>query len=132
MVEDKKLRPVDLLGIGNLLEHLVIANMITFEERDRIIQRIANDNDLTDHRFPILMGYRSSKDEVLKRVARNQSNALQYHKPDESYISLTDIVRAHSDAAPGYVIQSWLRIKGLRSLLSSFFSFRFCSPFPAL
>lgn len=31
------------------------------------------------------------------------------YKPDESYVSLTDIVRAHSDDAPGYVIQSWLR-----------------------
>ena len=30
-------------------------------------------------------------------------------KPDESYISLTELVRAHSDDAPGYIIQSWMR-----------------------
>ena len=30
-------------------------------------------------------------------------------KRDESYISLTEFVRAHSEDAPGYVIQSWLR-----------------------
>ncbi len=118
MAEDKKLRPVDLVGIGNLLEHLVIANMITCEERDRIIQRIANDHDFADHRLPILMDHRSSKDEVLKRAARNQSNALQYHKPDESYISLTDIARAHSDEVPGYVIQSWLRSRNTLAFLN--------------
>lgn len=105
----KKLQLVDLAGIGNLLEHLVAENAISCDERDRIIQKIARDNDLAEHTLPILAGYGCSKSEVLERTAHRESTTLQCHRPDESYISLTDIVRAHSDNAPGYVIQSWLR-----------------------
>ena len=46
MAEKEKLNPVDLAGIGNLLEHLVATDNITCEERDRIILRIAKENDL--------------------------------------------------------------------------------------
>ncbi len=111
MADDKKekLQLVDLAGIGNLLEHLVAEGVVTCEERDRIIQRIAKDNNLSEHVLPVLAGYRRSKDEVLERPARKELTAVRYQKPDESYISLTDIVRAHSSDAPGYVIQSWLR-----------------------
>ena len=111
MAEDrkKKIQPVDMGGIGNLLEHLVVKDIITCEERDRIIQRIAKDNNLPKHTLPVLTGYGRSKDEVLERAAHKDSTALQYHNLDESYVSLTEIVRAHSDDAPGYVIQSWLR-----------------------
>ena len=35
--EEKELNPVDLAGIGNLLEHLVATDNITCEERDRIM-----------------------------------------------------------------------------------------------
>ena len=111
MAEDrkKKIQPVDMVGIGNLLEHLVVKDIITCEERDRIIQRITEDSNLAEHTLSILTGYGRSKDEVLERVAHKHSTALQYHNLDESYVSLTEIVRAHSDDAPGYVIQSWLR-----------------------
>lgn len=51
----------------------------------------------------------AAKKEVLERAVRKNTDMPQHYKPDESYVSLTDIVRAHSDAAPGYVIQSWLR-----------------------
>ena len=37
---------IDLAGIGNLLEYLVAADNITCEERDRIILRIAKENDI--------------------------------------------------------------------------------------
>ena len=37
---------IDLVGIGNLLEHLVAVDNITCEERDRIILRIAKENDI--------------------------------------------------------------------------------------
>lgn len=110
MSEDKKkaLQPVDLVGIGNLLEHLVAEDAITCEERDRIIQRIAKENGLTEHMISVLAGYKRSKDEVLER-ASDKEHAPRYYKTDERYISLTEIVRAHSKNAPGYVIQSWLR-----------------------
>ena len=105
----EKLQLVDLAGIGNLLEHLVREGAITCEERDRIIQRIAKDNDLAEYTLPVLAGYQRSEKEVLDRAARKNTDMLQYHWPDESYVSLTNIVQAHSDDAPGYVIQSWLR-----------------------
>ena len=111
VAEDKKtqLHPVDLVGIGNLLEDLIVKDIITCEERDRIIQRIVADNDFPDYKLSILAGYKRSKDKVLERVAQKTLNVPQSYKPDESYISLTELVRAHSDDAPGYVIQSWMR-----------------------
>lgn len=111
MANDKKekLQLVDLAGIGNLLEHLVREGAISCEERDKIIKRIAKDNDFAEHTLPVLAGYQRSEKEVLDRTARKNTDMLQYHWPDESYVSLTDIVRAHSDDASGYVIQSWLR-----------------------
>lgn len=58
MADDKKkkLQLADLAGIGNLLEHLVAEGAVTCEERDRIIQRIAKDNNLSEHTLPILAG----------------------------------------------------------------------------
>lgn len=111
MAEDKKtqLHLVDLAGIGNLHEDLIVKDIITCEERDRIIQRIVADNDYLNYKLSILAGYKRSKDQVLERAAHRNSTAAQYRKPDESYISLTELVRAHSDNAPGYVIQSWMR-----------------------
>ena len=50
-----------------------------------------------------------SKREVLERVEQMKSAAPQDKIPDDSYISLTEIARAHSEEAPGYVIQRWLR-----------------------
>lgn len=110
MAEDKRkqLQAVDLVGIGNLLEDLIVKDIITCEERDRIIQRIVADNDFPDYKLSILAGYKHSKSQVLERAARKNSTAAQYRKPDESYISLTELVRTHSEDAPGYVIQSWM------------------------
>ena len=42
---------IDLAGIGNLLEYLVAADNITCEERDRIILRIAKENDIAEYMF---------------------------------------------------------------------------------
>lgn len=111
MAEEKKtqLHLVDLAGIGNLLENLIVKDIITCEERDRIIQRIVADNDFPDYKLSILAGYQHSKDQVLERAAHKNSTTAQCRKPDESYISLTELVRAHSDDAPGYVIQNWMR-----------------------
>lgn len=105
----KKLQPVDLIGIANLLKHLVSKNAITCEERDRIIRRIIKNNNLTEHMLPALVDHRLSKKEALERGTHKESTESQYQKPDESYVSLTEIVRAHSEESPGYVIQSWLR-----------------------
>lgn len=68
MAEDKKtqLHLVDLAGIGNLLEDLIVKDIITCEERDRIIQRIVADNDFPDYKLSILAGYKRSKDQVLE------------------------------------------------------------------
>ena len=111
MADNKKgkLQLADLDGIGNLLEHLVVESASSCEERDKIIKRIAKDNDFAEHTLPVLAGYQRSEKEVLERAARKNTDMPQYHKPDESYVSLTGIVRAHGDAAPGYVIQGWLR-----------------------
>ena len=100
---------IDLAGIGNLLEYLVAADNITCEERDRIILRIAKENDIAEYTLSALAGYGKSKSEVLESVARRKNSVSQDKKRDESYISLTEIARAHSEDAPGYVIQSWLR-----------------------
>ena len=108
-IKKAQLHLVDLAGIGNLLENLIVKDIITCEERDRIIQRIVADNNFPDHKLSILAGYKRSKEQVLERAAHRNSTAAQYLKPDESYISLTELVRAHSDDAPGYVIQSWMR-----------------------
>ena len=60
-----------------------------------------------------IAGYGMSKREVLERVGRRRSAASQ----DESYISLTEIARAHSEDAPGYVIQRWLRSENTLAFL---------------
>ena len=105
----KKLNLVDMYGIGVMLEYLVAEDNLTCEERDRVILRIAQENDIAEYMLSNLAGYGRSKQEVLKRAKRRKSSELQGRKQDESYISLTEIARAHSEDAPGYVIQSWLR-----------------------
>lgn len=107
---------VDLIGIGNLLESLVAEDIITCEERDRVIAKIARENDIAEHEYksPHIAGYGMSKREVLERVGRRSSAASQ----DESYISLTEIARAHSEDAPGYVIQRWLRSENTLAFLN--------------
>lgn len=109
MAEKEKLNPVDLVGIGNLLEYLVAADNITCEERDRIMLRIARENDLDGYMLSGFAGYGRSKDEVLKRTTHRKASVPQGEEQDEGYTSLTEIARAHSEDAPGYVIQSWLR-----------------------
>lgn len=110
MAEKEKLNPVDLVGIDNLLEYLVVAGNISYEERDRIMLRIAKGNDLAGCMLPGFAGYGRSKDKVLEEhTAHRQAPLPQGKGQDESYVSLTEIARAHSEDAPGYVIQSWLR-----------------------
>lgn len=105
----EKISRVDLAGMGNLLEYLVAADGITCEERDRIILRIAKENDFDECTLSTLAGYGRSKREVLERVARRKDSLSQEKKQDDNYVSLTEIAQAHSDDTPGYVIQSWLR-----------------------
>lgn len=109
MAEKKKLNPVDLAGIGNLLQYLVAADNITCEERDRIMLRIARENNLARYMLSGFAGYSRSKDDVLKHTTHRKMSVQQSKEQDESYISLTEIARAHSEDAPGYVIRSWLR-----------------------
>ena len=52
----EKLSLVDMIGIGNLLEPLVAEDIITCEERDRIILRIAKDNEIDEYRLSVLAG----------------------------------------------------------------------------
>lgn len=111
MADDKKkkLTPIDLVGIGKLLAHLVAENVITCDERDRIIQRIRRDNNLTDPAFSYLAESRKGKEKTLQQVIPGKFSETSRVKPNEEYISLTEIARAHSKDAPGYVIQSWMR-----------------------
>ena len=114
----KKLNLVDMYGIGVMLEYLVAEDNLTREERDRVILRIARENDIAEYMLSNLAGYGRSKQEVLKRAERRKSSELQGKKQDESYISLTEIARAHSEDAPGYVIQSWLRSENTLAFLN--------------
>lgn len=109
MAGDKKLQPIDLVGIGKLLEQPVIENSIFCDERDRIIQRIAKENDLENVNLVTLAGYGQSRENVLRKSTHRTSLEILHPKHDDEYLFLTEIVRAHSADAPGYVIQSWLR-----------------------
>lgn len=109
MAEKEKFNLVDLIGIGNLLEYLVAANNITCEERGRIMLQITKQNGLAEYMLRGFTVYGQSKDEVLKHIAYREASAPQSKEQDNSYTSLTEIARAHSEDAPGYVIQSWLR-----------------------
>lgn len=104
-----KISLIDLVGIGNLLEYLAAVDNITCEERDRIILRIAKENDIAEYTLSTLAGYGKSRSAVLESVARRKNSVSQDKKQDESYISLAEIARAHSENVQGYVIQSWLR-----------------------
>lgn len=84
----KKLNLVDMYGIGVMLEYLVAEDNLTCEERDRVILRIAQENDIAEYMLSNLAGYGRSKQEVLKRAKRRKSSELQGRKQDESYISL--------------------------------------------
>lgn len=88
---------IDLVEIRNLLEYLVAVDNITCEERDRIILRIAKENDIAECTLSVLAGYGESKSEALESIARRKNPVLQNKKQDESYISLTEIARAHSE-----------------------------------
>ena len=73
----RKISMIDLAGIGNLLEYLVAADNITCEERDRIILRIAKENDIAEYTLSALAGYGKSKSEVLESVARRKNSVSQ-------------------------------------------------------
>lgn len=114
----EKLSLVDMIGIGNLLEPLIAEDIITCEERDRIILRIAKDNEIDEYRLSVLAGYKRSKAEVLARMEKRKQSKPQHKKQDDSYISLTELARNHSKAASGYVIQSWLRSENTQAFLN--------------
>ena len=102
----KKLNLVDMYGIGVMPEYLVAEDNLTCEERDRVILRIARENDIAEYMLSNLAGYGRSKQEVLERAKRRKGLESQGKKQEEGYISLTEVARAHSEDAPGYVIQS--------------------------
>ena len=87
----------------------MIENSISCDERDRIIQRIAKENALENVNLVTLVGYGQSREDVLRKSAHRTSLEILPPKHDDEYLSLTEIARAHSGDAPGYVIQSWLR-----------------------
>lgn len=47
----KKLNLVDMYGIGVMLEYLVAEDNLTCAERDRVILRIARENDIAEYIF---------------------------------------------------------------------------------
>lgn len=118
MAEERKLHLVDLVGMGNLLEALVAEDVISCEERDRIILRIAEKHGFTGYSLSTLAGYSRSKSEVMERAARRKASAPRSKEQDESYVSLTEIAQAHSEDSPGYVIQSWLRSSNTLAFLN--------------
>ena len=107
--EKRDLQPIDLFGIKNLLSHLVSKSIITHEERNRIIQRVIQENDMTGFDLPVFAAYEQSSGAVSVKTAHGKSFDVFPQKDDGEYISLTELAQAHSEATPGYVIQSWLR-----------------------
>ena len=89
MTEEKKHHSADLIGMGNLLEALVAENVITCEEKVRIILRIAEKHGFTGYSLSALTGYGRSKSEVLERAAHRKTSAPRSKEQDESYVSLT-------------------------------------------
>lgn len=81
----RKISMIDLAGIGNLLEYLVAADNITCEERDRIILRIAKENDIAEYTLSALAGYGKSKSEVLVGNINNPYTYLAQIKSTFSY-----------------------------------------------
>lgn len=70
----KKLNLVDMYGIGLMLEHLVAEGNITCEERDRVILRIARENDIAEYMLSNLAGYSGENDQHINRaIAQNPS-----------------------------------------------------------
>lgn len=95
--------------MGNLLEALVAEDVISCEERDRIILRIAEKHGFTGYSLSTLAGYGRSKREVMELATHRKTSAPWSIEQDESYVSLTKIAQTHSEDSPGYAIQSWLR-----------------------
>ncbi len=85
MVEERKLHLVNLIGMGNLLEAVVAEDVITCEERNRIILRIAEKHGFTGYSLSTLAGYGRSKREVLERAAHRKTSMSQSNSLDESY-----------------------------------------------
>lgn len=72
---------VDLIGIGNLLESLVAEDIITCEERDRVIAKIARENDIAEHMFsgeePVAAKKKATK--IVKKLnANNKSHSRHF------------------------------------------------------
>ena len=86
----------------------------------KIIAKIARKSGIAEHEYksPHIAGYGMSKREVLECVGRRKSPIPRDKTQDESYISLTEIARAHSEDAPGYVIQRWLRSENTLAFLN--------------
>ena len=110
----KKLSLADLVGINKLLDALVEQGNLTRAERDTVARRILSDNGFTE-REAILVGCASSSPAYVLQnmspevIQLESSGLIQPQQGGEEYISLTKLVSIHSQEAPGYVIQSWLR-----------------------
>ena len=59
----KKLNLVDMYGIGVMLEYLVAEDNLTCEERDRVILRIARENDIAEYMLSNLAGVETGRAE---------------------------------------------------------------------
>ena len=84
-------------------------DVISCEERDRIILRIAEKHGFTGYSLSTLAGYGRSKREVMELATHRKTSAPWSIEQDESYVSLTKIAQTHSEDSPRYAIQSWLR-----------------------
>lgn len=85
---------IDLAGIGNLLEYLVAADNITCEERDRIILRIAKENDIAEYTLSALAGYGKSKSEVLEDERNQFLNAIKTLRNELAQADAPEVIEA--------------------------------------
>lgn len=111
--KSKKLGLADLVGISKLLDTLVEQGNLTSAERDKVAQRILRDNGFTERESALVGSGLSSplymSKNALPEVVQIETSGIIHLQQEDEYISLTKLAGIHSQEAPGYVIQSWLR-----------------------
>lgn len=111
--KSKKLGLADLVGISKLLDTLVEQGNLTSVEREKVARRILSDNGFTEREATLVGSGLSSpvynSQNTLPEIVQIKNSSIIHLHQEEEYISLTKLAGTHSQEAPSYVIQSWLR-----------------------
>lgn len=130
--EGKKVNIVEYFTMKDMVKELVHKGVITQEIMDMTMERIAEENGLTDVVCPPINSQRDKNGSVRTitiQPANTQPETPRSHAPKENdilvvsnlsmteCISLTEIVRSHHIENPSYVIQSWMRSENTLAFL---------------